>query len=93
MCILNLFYCHIYVDPNEVLAVNHTLEVDVYSGVYNFTAYFSLPRRDPLLLATILWFKILLNTLVNDSIQMRLKPKLVDDRDIRTVENKVTSLL
>lgn len=45
-----------FADPNEFITVSHTLEPNMSTGSYNFTVYFALPRRDPLLLATILSF-------------------------------------
>ena len=44
-------------DPTTVV-VNHTLELDVYSGIYNLTIYISLLTHDPLLLASIFSIRV-----------------------------------
>lgn len=46
------------VTDTDVLAVNYTLELDVYSGIYNLTVYISLLRDDPLLFASINGFNV-----------------------------------
>ena len=42
----------------ETLAVNHTLELDVYSGINILTIYITLLIYDPLLLASINFFEV-----------------------------------
>ena len=44
-------------DPTTVV-VNHTLELDVYTGIFNLTIYISLLTHDPLLLASILSIRV-----------------------------------
>ena len=47
--------------PTEILAIDQTLEPDMYSGIYNFTVYIALLRHEPLLLASVLGFRVRLN--------------------------------
>lgn len=70
--------------PTEIPAISYTLEPDVNSGLYNFTLYISILRRDPLLLASIKSFEVLI---VNSS-----KPTRFSRHPIVFIENKVISL-
>ena len=68
--------------PNS-LFVNHTLQQDKYTGHYNFTLYWSIQRRDPLLLMIIRNFRISL--LGNFPSSLRLVTK-----DISTSQHKAS---
>ena len=81
LCVVGLAYvavicvnCTVITDPDETLAVNHTLEPDMYSGIYNFTAYISLLKHDPLLLASILHFKTNQRGLPTDLTRAEVNP-------------------
>ena len=72
---------NIVADPPINFAIDHLSKADVHTGIYNFTVYISLLRHDPLLLATINGFRILL------SFEDRLLP--TETEEVVSVENKV----
>ena len=74
---------NVVTDPPLNFEIDHMIKADVDSGIYNFTVYISLLRRDPLLLATINGFTIQL--LDEDR---SLPP---ESKDVNSVENKVIS--
>ena len=64
--------------PTETLAIDQTLELDMYSGTYNFTVYIALLRHEPLLLASINGYEVrLISSVLSDPIE------------VNTVNNKV----
>ena len=65
--------------PTETLAIDQTLELDMYSGISNFTVYIALLRREPLLLASINGYVVRLITSIG----------LSDPMEVNTVNNKV----
>ena len=72
-------------DFKETVAISHTLEPDMNTGIYNFTLYISLLRHDPLLLAGVVFFDVnLFNTRDN---------KFVTCGDIHRELNKVINLI
>ena len=64
--------------PTETLAIDQTLELDMYSGIYNFTVYIALLRHEPLLLVSINGYQVRLISSV-----------LSDPMEVNTVNNKV----
>ena len=66
-------------DTEETFAVNHTLELDMYSGINVLTVYITLLIHDPLLLASINYFQVWLDE-IGQSI------------DVDPVDNKVICL-
>ena len=81
-------YLIFVIDPSEAPVINYILEPNVYSGIYNFTVYISLRRQDPLLLATLRGFQVLLN-----KIDDRGFPIPFDDNDVNREDNKVIKQL
>lgn len=75
---------NIVADPRETLAVNHTLEPDVYSGIYTLTIHVSLLRQDPLLLASIENFDFIVFRILETG-----QGRIYADDIITTTENKV----
>ena len=65
------------------VVVNHTLEPDVYTGIYNLTIYISLLTHDPLLLASILGIQ------VNHFKPVGIRPEDFVEEEISTSENMV----
>ena len=74
---------NVVTDPPLNFEIDHMIKADVDSGIYNFTVYISLLRHDPLLLATILGFRIQL------FYQDRSLPP--ESKEVDKVENKVIS--
>ena len=57
------------------------------TGIYNFTVYFALPRRDPLLLATVLSFMV-----IHFKMDDRNFPVDLTSEEVHTAENKVMTI-
>ena len=74
---------NILTDPPINFAIDHMVNADVFSGINNVTVYISLLRRDPLLLARINGFRILLFY-----VGQSLPP---ENEEVNIVENKVIS--
>ena len=60
--------------------VYHTLELNKYSGIYNFTVYMSLLKHDPLVLGSLNGFNV-----------MRIGAGSLDRDYVNYEENKVTT--